>query len=40
MEELHPTVPSIKMADTLAKFISNHKLHFKFSLKNENCKFQ
>ena len=40
MEELTPTVPSAKMVDTLASYISNHKFQFKFNLNIENCKFQ
>ena len=33
LEEPHPTVPSVKMADTLASYISNYKFRFKFNLK-------
>ena len=40
MEGPHLTVPSVKMADTLASYISNHEFQFKFNLKIENCKFQ
>ena len=40
MEEPTPTVPSAKMVDTLASYISNHKFQFKFNLNIENCKFQ
>ena len=39
MEGAHPTVPSVKMADTLASYISN-EFQIKFNLKIENCKFQ
>ena len=40
MERSHPTVPSVKMADTLASYMFNYKFQFKFNLKIENCKFQ
>ena len=40
MEGPHPTIPSVKMADTLDSYISNCKFQFKFNLKIENCKFQ
>ena len=33
MEGPHPTVPSVKMAGTLASYMSNYKFHFKFNLK-------
>ena len=39
MEEPHPTVLSIEMADALSNYISNYKFQFKFNLKIENCKF-
>ena len=35
MEGLHPTVPSVKMADALASYISSYKFQFKFNLKIE-----
>ena len=40
MEGPHPHVPSVKMADTLASYISNYKCQLNFSLRIENCKFQ
>ena len=44
MEGPHPTVPSVKIEDTLASYIyiyiSSYKFQFKISLKIENCKFQ
>ena len=40
MEGPHPTVPSVKMADTLASYKSKCKFQFKFDLKIEYCKFQ
>ena len=40
MEGPHPTVPSVKIADTLASYISNYIFQFKFSLNIENCKIQ
>ena len=39
MEGPHPTVPRVKMVDTLTSYIFN-KLQFKFSLKKENVTFQ
>ena len=36
----HPTVPSVKMVDVLARYISSFKFQFKFNLKNENGKFE
>ena len=39
MEGPHPTVPSVKMADALASYISNYRFIFKFNSKIENCKF-
>ena len=35
-----PTLPSVKMVDASAKYISNYKFQYKFRLKNENGKFQ
>ena len=35
---LHHTVPSVKMTDVLASYISHYK--FEFSLRIANCKFQ
>ena len=40
MDEPHHTMPSDKIADTLASYTSDYKLQFKFNLKIENCKFQ
>ena len=40
MEGPCPPVPSVKIADTLASYISDHKFQFKFNLKIENYKFQ
>ena len=40
MEGSHQTVPSVKMADTLASSISNYKFQFKFNLKMDSCKIQ
>ena len=40
MEGPHPTVSSVRMADTLVRFISTYKFQFTFNLKLENCKFQ
>ena len=40
MEVPLPTLPSVKMPDTLASYISSDKFQFKFNLKIENCKFQ
>ena len=39
MEGPHPTVPSVKMADALASYISNYRFKFKFNSEIENCKF-
>ena len=39
MEGPHPTVPSVKMADALASYISNYRFKLKFNSKIENCKF-
>ena len=35
MEGPHPTVPSVKMADALASYLSSYNLQFKFNLKIE-----
>ena len=40
MERRHPTVPSVKIADSLASYISYYKFQFKFNLKIEKGKFQ
>ena len=40
MKGPRPTVPSVKMADALANYISNYKLQFTFNLKIKNYKFQ
>ena len=40
MEGPHPTIPTVKMADALASYISNDKFKLKISLRFENCKFQ
>ena len=40
MEGNHLTVPSVKILDALASYISNYKFQFKFSLKKEDGKLQ
>ena len=40
MERPHQTVPSVKIADTLASSLSNYKFKFKFNLKIDGCKIQ
>ena len=40
METPHATLPSVKMAETLASYICNYKFQFKVRLRTEKCKFQ
>ena len=40
MEGPHPTVLSVKMADTLSSYIPNYKFQFKFNLKIEIVNFK
>ena len=40
MKGSHSAVPSVKMLDVLANYISSYKFQFQFSLTKENGKFQ
>ena len=39
IKNIHPTVPSVKMANASASYICNYKFQFKFNVKIDICKF-